>query len=75
MALDRHVTGKAMIDALMEQGIADHNTQRVIIDIPIDGIPLVYIQKVGTRHLLNIVSAIRDSGYEIQQTTEDCPGG
>lgn len=70
MARDRTVTGKHIIDSLIENGIADDTTQRVIIDIPIDGLPIIYIQKVGTRALYNIIPVIRDGGYEIVNETE-----
>ena len=70
MATDRVVTGKQVIDSLIENGIADYNTRRVIIDIDIQGIPTLYIEKVGTRTLFNIIPAIRDGGYEIVRDDE-----
>lgn len=52
------VHGRHVIDALIAAGIADNLTQRVIIDIPLDGIPVVHVQKVGDTRLLDVVPAI-----------------
>lgn len=65
MTTGRFVHGRKIIDSLIENGIADDTTQRVIIDIPLDGMPIIYTQKIGTDKLFNIIPVIRDGGYEI----------
>jgi len=55
------IYGRKLIDELIKQGIADDLTQRVTIDIPVDGIPTVFVQKVGDKRLLSIVPVIADN--------------
>lgn len=58
MARSEFVLGNKIIDELIAQGIADRNTQRVIIDIPVDGFPILYIQKIGTVGLVNLMTLL-----------------
>lgn len=75
MALDRIAPGSGLIEALVEQGIADNNTRRVIIDIPAAGIVTIYRENIGTRHLYNIVNKLGDAGYEIRTISDPVVGG
>jgi hypothetical protein len=62
------VHGRRVIDALIASGIADEHTQRVIIDIPIDGVPLVHVQKVGDEKLLDVLPAVAEAAHASQST-------
>lgn len=69
MADHKLVLGKTIIDKLIELGIADTWTQRVIIDIPIDGIPRIHVQKVGDTRLLELVEMMPE--VEIRRVDQD----
>lgn len=71
MAIDRPVIGRELIQALLEVGIADKNTRRVIIDVPVDDVVRIYIEKFGTRSLYNIIPAIRDSDGKYKIVKEE----
>lgn len=58
MANSKYVLGNAVIDELVKHGIADQQTQRVIIDIPVDGFPIIYIQRIATNAVFDIVSLL-----------------
>lgn len=62
------IQGRQLIDALMKAGIADELTKRVVVDIPANGFPTLYIEKVGSKTLLDIVPAITNA--EIVQSCE-----
>lgn len=52
------IHGRKVIDALIAAGIADNRTSRVIIDIPVNGIPEIHIQRWGDEMLLDVLAAI-----------------
>lgn len=60
--MSRLVHGRRVIAALIEAGIADEMTQRVVLDIPVDGIPRVYLQKVGGPTLLDVAAVLTPDG-------------
>lgn len=63
MTNSKYVLGNTVIDELIKHGIADQQTQRVIIDIPIDGFPIIYVQKIGTNAIIDLVTLL--SGAKI----------
>lgn len=69
MADHKLVRGKKIIDKLIELGIADNRTQRVIIDIQIDGIPRIHVQKIGDTRLLELVEMMPK--VEIRRVDQD----
>lgn len=58
MANSKYVLGNKIIDQLIKHGIADQETQRVIIDIPVDGFPIIYVQKIATNSVFDIVALL-----------------
>lgn len=58
MSNSKYVLGNAVIDELIKHGIADQQTQRVIIDIPVDGFPIIYIQRMATNATFDIISLL-----------------
>ena len=61
------IIGKKMIEALVNAGIVDNNTRRLIIDVPLDGIPVLYTEKYGTASLLEIVPVLAEHPNEIKR--------
>ena len=58
MGNSKFALGNKIIDQLIKHGIADQETQRVIIDIPVDGFPIVYVQKIATNSVFDIVTLL-----------------
>lgn len=50
--------GRKVIDALIEAGIADHETRRVVIDIPVNGFVSIHLVKTGTDKVLDILPTL-----------------
>lgn len=53
--------GREVVDALIEAGIADNTTQRVVLDIAVDGVVTVYVQKIGDARVLDVVATLTTS--------------
>ena len=54
-AKPKPLTAKAWFNALVEAGIVQENTARVIIDVNRGSIPILYIEQYGDTRLLNLV--------------------
>lgn len=60
MAEPKKILGQKLIDALIKAGIANSVTARVIIDIRVDEIPVVYIEQFGDTRLLEVVPVLAE---------------
>lgn len=71
------ITGRKVIDALIEAGIADANTVRVVLDIPVNGLVTAYVQKVGDDRVLDVVATLTSNTVVFADTavTEDTESG
>ena len=66
-----YIIGQRLIDELIKTGIADKNTRRVTIDIPASGIPTIFIERVGTKTLLEIMPVITAGAQVVYSAQED----
>lgn len=63
---DHPILGKHLHKALVQAGIADGLTRRVVIDIPVDGFPIIYRESLGDARVLDIVPTLAQGGVEIR---------
>lgn len=63
---DHPILGKHLHKALVQAGIADELTRRVVIDIPVDGFPIIYRESLGDVRILDIVPTLAQGGVEIR---------
>lgn len=61
----KFILGNQIIDMLFQKGLADKTTQRVVIDIPANGIPIVYTQSLGTESILDVVLRCTEISIEV----------
>lgn len=59
------VVPKELTDAMREAGIPVDLCRRVVIDIQVNEVPIVYIEQYGDQTVLNIVRAL--SGVKIER--------
>lgn len=70
---DYPILGKHLHKALVQAGIADELTRRVVIDIPVDGFPIIYRESLGDARVLDIVPTLAQGGVEIRGVPADKP--
>lgn len=61
-----------IVDALIAAGIADNNTRRVVIDLKVCDIPLIYIERFGGDELISVVQTL--NGVEVKYVKPDASG-
>lgn len=66
-----YILGRQLIDALIEAGIANEATRRVVIDCPISDVVRVYVEQVGDKRLLSIVPPLAGNGVQIHRELID----
>lgn len=67
----RIITGRALLQALVDAGVlsADHpNVQRVVIDIPLESYPVLYVEMAGDERLLSVAQTL--DGVQISRGPE-----
>jgi hypothetical protein len=67
----RAVTGRAVLEALLEAGIihADDRVRRVVIDLQISGAAIMYVERFGDERLLSLVQTL--DGIEIRREDKE----
>ena len=59
----------AIIDALREAGLADDNTQRIVIDVKAGHLPVAYIQRIIDTRFLDVIPTLQ-GGIQIKAIVE-----
>jgi hypothetical protein len=59
------ILSSALYDALRAAGIADANTQRVVIDIEVGSYPKVYVQRVGDGSLVDVIPVLVETRFDL----------
>jgi hypothetical protein len=60
------LSGKEFAKQICEKsGIDFDTTKRIVIDVPLDGIVTIYVEKIGTRKLLDI--DMQSNGINIKE--------
>lgn len=54
------IIGRRLYQALVKAGIADDLTRRVTIDIPVNDVVTVYVERYGDSRMLEIIPAIAE---------------
>lgn len=52
------VHGRKVMEALLAEGIADNQTRRVVIDIPVNDMVTIYTERIGDERVLKVVEAL-----------------
>lgn len=58
-----------LFNALISAGIADEMTRRVVIDIDVQGVVIVYVEKYADSRVISVVTAL--GGVEIRTLVAD----
>lgn len=63
---------EVLLAALREAGLCDDDTKRVVIDIQVDHVPVIYTEKLASseRDLLKVVTALGGVQVEIRKAEE-----
>jgi hypothetical protein len=56
--MSKFIRSDPLLDALRAAGIADDTTRRVVIDLKVNALPVVYIERLGDEQLLKVVEAV-----------------
>lgn len=67
------ITSKPVIEALRAAGIADDNTRRVVIDIGVNCLPIIYVEKYGDARIIEVVEAIGTVGVRYADAPKAAP--
>lgn len=73
------VTNEAVFDLLIEMGLVPGDTRRVVIDCQAGALPVIYVEQLGTTHLLEVLRAFSQTTTVIhhmqpEQSTGDEKG-
>lgn len=62
------ITGKSLVKALLEAGVirVEDRVRRVVIDVDVKDVPLIYVERYGDERLIEVVPAL--VGVEVRPT-------
>jgi hypothetical protein len=75
MTNSRPIIGKNLYGALLKAGFASENTRRVVIDIPVNDIPVVYTETFGNAGIIEIIEAVSEVEVKLKSATEEVIDG